>query len=185
MPSTGLYDPALRGMSAEQVYDKIATDRRRMRKLASLRGYGLPDILPRPLAHEPARGVDLDELSSTAAACVTASGITGHADACCCPPGYPRRSVPCRFLLLSRLHAISIWCPAFLHVPVLAWFPFNGERWPRLFIGGSHAYPATVGTRDLRPPERCACLLPGSARYVLDHSHEPAGGPCRSHRGRP
>jgi predicted metal-dependent peptidase len=61
LPGGALYDPALRGMSAEQVYDKIAADRRRLRKLATLRGYGLPDVLPGPLEHDPARGVDLDE----------------------------------------------------------------------------------------------------------------------------
>jgi predicted metal-dependent peptidase len=61
LPSTALYDPALRGMSAEQVYDKIAADRRRLRKLATMRGYELPDILPQPLERDAVRGVDLDE----------------------------------------------------------------------------------------------------------------------------
>jgi predicted metal-dependent peptidase len=61
IPSTALYDPELRGMSAEQVYDKIAAERRRLRKLATMRGYELPDILPQPLDRDGCCGVDLDE----------------------------------------------------------------------------------------------------------------------------
>jgi predicted metal-dependent peptidase len=62
LPATVLYDPALKGKSAEEVYDEIAAGRRRMRKLATLRGYGACDILPGRLAgDDPAYGVDLDE----------------------------------------------------------------------------------------------------------------------------
>jgi predicted metal-dependent peptidase len=46
LPQFGvLYDPELKGMSAEAIYDLIATDMRRYRKLATLRGYGLGDML--------------------------------------------------------------------------------------------------------------------------------------------
>jgi len=46
LPSFGvLYDPELKGLSAEDIYDRIATDARRYRKLATLRGYGLGDML--------------------------------------------------------------------------------------------------------------------------------------------
>ncbi|HYH95642.1 DUF2201 family putative metallopeptidase [Hyalangium sp.] len=46
LPKFGvLYDPELKGMSAEAVYDLIVTDMRRYRKLATLRGYGLGDML--------------------------------------------------------------------------------------------------------------------------------------------
>jgi predicted metal-dependent peptidase len=46
LPKFGvLYDPDLKGMSAEQIYDLIVTDMRRYRKLATLRGYGLGDML--------------------------------------------------------------------------------------------------------------------------------------------
>ncbi len=46
LPSFGaLHDPALKGMSAEGVYDLIVTDLRRYRKLATLRGVGLGDML--------------------------------------------------------------------------------------------------------------------------------------------
>jgi predicted metal-dependent peptidase len=62
LPAAVLYDPALKGKSAEEVYDQIAAGRRRARKLATLRGYGAPDILPGRLGGaDPAGGVDLDE----------------------------------------------------------------------------------------------------------------------------
>jgi predicted metal-dependent peptidase len=63
MPDGLLYDPDLRGMSSEEVYDRIARDLRRYRKLTTLRGRGLchaPGIgLPGRVA--PGGAVDLDE----------------------------------------------------------------------------------------------------------------------------
>jgi predicted metal-dependent peptidase len=63
LPDGALYDRGLRGLSAEQVYDRIAADWRRYRKLATLRGVGLVDVLPGrlPGLGEPVAGVDLDE----------------------------------------------------------------------------------------------------------------------------
>lgn len=61
-PEGVLYDPALAGLSAETVYDLIASDLRRLRKLRTLRGQGVGDILGEPLPHAGSRdGVDLDE----------------------------------------------------------------------------------------------------------------------------
>ncbi|MET8866745.1 hypothetical protein ABZW11_27710 [Nonomuraea sp. NPDC004580] len=48
MPEGLLFDQSLTGMSAEAVYDRIATDLRRLRKLGTLRGRGLGDMLDRP-----------------------------------------------------------------------------------------------------------------------------------------
>jgi predicted metal-dependent peptidase len=64
LPKIGaLLDPELKGMSAEAVYDRIVTDLRRHRKLATLRGVGLGDMLEgRPGAWDRAEGVTLDEL---------------------------------------------------------------------------------------------------------------------------
>jgi predicted metal-dependent peptidase len=46
LPKVGaLYDPECKGLSAEAVYDRVVTDLRRNRKLATLRGYGLSDLL--------------------------------------------------------------------------------------------------------------------------------------------
>jgi hypothetical protein len=63
LPDGSLHDRQLRGPSAEQVYDRIAADWRRYRKLATLRGVGLVDVLPGrlPGLAEPTAGVDLDE----------------------------------------------------------------------------------------------------------------------------
>ncbi|GGZ04906.1 vWA domain-containing protein [Streptomyces poonensis] len=58
-PDGLLYDPELAGLSAEEVYDRIATDLRRMRRLSTLRGKGVGDILGGPLG-SPRDHVDLD-----------------------------------------------------------------------------------------------------------------------------
>ncbi|MCX5424904.1 hypothetical protein [Streptomyces sp. NBC_00078] len=60
MPEGLLYDPALAGLSSEEVYDRLAGDLRRMRRLATLRGKGLGDVLGAPLG-PPGDYVDLDE----------------------------------------------------------------------------------------------------------------------------
>jgi len=76
-PDSVLYDRALRGMSAEEVYDRIAADWRRYRKLATLRGIALGDVLPGRLtgAGEALGGVDLDEFYRRS----LADGIGYHA----------------------------------------------------------------------------------------------------------
>jgi predicted metal-dependent peptidase len=63
MPKMGLlYDPALKGESAEGIYDRMVTDMRRYRRLATLRGVGVSDILEgsRPDWWQVGAGVDLD-----------------------------------------------------------------------------------------------------------------------------
>jgi predicted metal-dependent peptidase len=45
-PEGVLYDDQLNGLNAEAVYDRIVTDMRTYRKLATLRGIGLGDMLP-------------------------------------------------------------------------------------------------------------------------------------------
>ncbi|MGP4092728.1 vWA domain-containing protein, partial [Streptomyces sp. KR55] len=60
MPEGLLHDPGLKGLSAEEVYDRIAGDLRRMRRLPTLRGKGVGDILGGPLG-SPRDYVDLDE----------------------------------------------------------------------------------------------------------------------------
>ncbi|WP_449349228.1 vWA domain-containing protein [Streptomyces shaanxiensis] len=60
MPEGLLHDPGLTGLSSEEVYDRIAGDLRRMRRLATLRGKGAGDILGGPLG-PPRDYVDLDE----------------------------------------------------------------------------------------------------------------------------
>lgn len=62
LPEGLLLDPHLAGLSAEEVYERIARDLRRMRKVATLRGAGLGDLLGEPLPWPGSRGggVDLD-----------------------------------------------------------------------------------------------------------------------------
>ncbi|MFC7257908.1 vWA domain-containing protein [Streptomyces lutosisoli] len=60
MPEGLLHDPELKDLSAEEVYDRIAGDLRRMRRLSTLRGKGAGDILGGPLG-SPRDYVDLDE----------------------------------------------------------------------------------------------------------------------------
>ncbi|MEV0898524.1 hypothetical protein [Actinoplanes sp. NPDC049802] len=63
LPDGALHDPGFAGASAEAVYDRIAGDLRRMRRLGTLRGPGAGDMLgePLPWAGRRAGGVDLDE----------------------------------------------------------------------------------------------------------------------------
>ncbi|HYU36063.1 MAG TPA: VWA-like domain-containing protein [Thermoanaerobaculia bacterium] len=58
-----LQDAELKGLSAEAVYDRIVTDLRKYRKLATLRGTGLGDILPGHTRRwwETGEGVALDQ----------------------------------------------------------------------------------------------------------------------------
>ncbi|MFF4082012.1 hypothetical protein ACFYZN_21770 [Streptomyces sp. NPDC001777] len=61
MPEGLLHDPELKGLSTEEVYDRIVTDTRRMRRLATLRGKGVGDILGESLDGLRHDWVDLDE----------------------------------------------------------------------------------------------------------------------------
>jgi predicted metal-dependent peptidase len=67
MPSFGgLHDPELRGLSAEAIYDRIVCDIRKYRKLATIRGFGLCDILDP--SEVRGRIVDADEFCRRALA---------------------------------------------------------------------------------------------------------------------
>ncbi len=55
-----LYDPELKGSSAEEVYDRITGDLRRLRKLSTLRGRGRGDILEGRPTWWHGSGCDLD-----------------------------------------------------------------------------------------------------------------------------
>ena len=75
MPEGCLFDPQLKGLSAEAVYDRIAADMRAIRKLATLRGAGLGDILGgEPEWWKRGGGVALDEFYRRA----LGNGLTYH-----------------------------------------------------------------------------------------------------------
>lgn len=63
----GLYDPELKGLSAEAVYDLVVRNIRLYRKLATLRGYGLSDMLGEPEGIGPPSS-DLDDFCRRALA---------------------------------------------------------------------------------------------------------------------
>ena len=71
-PEGSLYDIQFNGMSAEAVYDRIVNDMRMYRKLATLRGIGLGDIIPGELS--PCQDVDLDDFYRRA----LAQGLSYH-----------------------------------------------------------------------------------------------------------
>lgn len=71
-PSGALYDEQLKDMNAEAIYDLIVTDMRTYRKLATLRGVGLGDILPGERG--PSADVDLDAFYRRA----LAQGLSYH-----------------------------------------------------------------------------------------------------------
>ncbi|RKT17364.1 putative metal-dependent peptidase [Streptomyces sp. 1114.5] len=61
MPEGLLHDPRLKGLSTEEVYDRIVGDQRRIRRLATMAGKNRPDILGEPLDRGPRDYVDLDD----------------------------------------------------------------------------------------------------------------------------
>ena len=71
-PDGLLYDDQFRGLNAEAIYDRIVTDIRTYRKLATLRGVGLGDILPGE--RKPSADVDLDAFYRRA----LAQGLSCH-----------------------------------------------------------------------------------------------------------
>ncbi len=71
-PDGLLYDEQFKGMNAEAIYDRIVTDMRTYRKLATLRGVGLGDILPGQ--HSSYTDVDLDAFYRRA----LAQGLSYH-----------------------------------------------------------------------------------------------------------
>lgn len=73
-PEGVLYDEQFKGLNAEAVYDRIATDLRIYRKLATLRGAGLGDILPGEL--RPGGDMDLDAFYRRA----LSQGLSYHQD---------------------------------------------------------------------------------------------------------
>ena len=62
LPKIGaLYDPDLKGLSAEAIYDRIVTDVRTYKKLATLRGIGLGDMMGDSDWQANSDGVNLDD----------------------------------------------------------------------------------------------------------------------------
>ena len=58
-PDGSLFDEQFKGLNAESIYDRIVTDMRTYRKLATMRGVGLGDIIGD--SHKQSADVDLDD----------------------------------------------------------------------------------------------------------------------------
>jgi len=77
LPTFGsLLDPELKGLSADAIYDRLAVDLRRHRKLATLGGFGECDMLARPDWWSRADAATLDDFYRRA----LAQGLTYHGE---------------------------------------------------------------------------------------------------------
>ena len=66
MPTEGLlYDPELKGLSAESIYDRILSDIRKYEKLGTFRGYHKGDIIG-TASRKDANGISLDDFCRNA-----------------------------------------------------------------------------------------------------------------------
>lgn len=93
LPKLGvLYDPELKGESAEGVYDWVVTEMRRYRKLATLRGVGLGDMLEPRMPEWWTLGNGIDLNPSTGGASARGWRTTRRASAASCRRGSWRRS---------------------------------------------------------------------------------------------
>lgn len=126
VPAGSLHDPQLAGHSAEEVYDRIAREARRYRKLATLRGRAGGDVLgdALPRVGDPIVGVDLDGLLRRSL--LAGLDCTSPGNAAPCRPPWCRRSAPadgpiliitdgwCDTLRVRREHAYLILAGAYL-----------------------------------------------------------------------
>ncbi len=154
-----LLDPELKGLSAEAIYDRIVGDLRRFRKISTLRGVGVGDILPgrNPRWWQVGEGVALDELYRN---CLT-QGLLWHRDQC-------RGLLPAG--LIEEIEALA--------QPVIPWdvqlAQWFDHRFPPKEKRRTYARPSRrqMATPDL-PRPRLAPLDDGSIRtfaVVLDTS---------------
>jgi predicted metal-dependent peptidase len=160
LPRLGvLLDPELRGMSAEAIYDRIVTDLRRHRKLATLRGVGLGDMLEgRPGAWAGAEGVTLDELYRNA----LSQGLHAHAES-------GRGLLPAG--LVDEIRALHM-PPIPWEVELARWFDERFaplERY-RTFARPSRRQASTPGIPRPRWAVRPESLAPRTFGVVLDTS---------------
>jgi predicted metal-dependent peptidase len=117
LPSGLLYDPQLKGLSAEAIYDRITTDLRRHRKLMTLRGAQgkgdcAGDLLGPDVGVTPTDGTDLDEFYRRA----LSSGLSFHRSS-------GRGLIPAG--LVEEIEALDM--------PVLAW-DAQLARWFEEFV---------------------------------------------------
>jgi predicted metal-dependent peptidase len=123
----GLYDPTLAGESAEALYNRMAADMRKYRKLMTMRGVGASDILERrgPEWWGTGDGVSLDDFYRSA----LAQGLTYH-------EAQGRGFLPAG--LVEEIHALS-QPPIPWDVQLARWFD---RYFPPLELHRSYARPS-------------------------------------------
>ena len=136
-----LHDPTLRGMSAEAVYDRVVNDARRFRKLATLRGTSVGDVLgtPLPLPREAMGGIDLDAFYRRA----LTTGLAHHASS-------RRGLVPAG--LVEEIHVLS-QPPLTWDVELARWFEQH-VRSPEPIRTYARASRRQASTPDIPRPGR-------------------------------
>jgi hypothetical protein len=139
MPAGALYDAELAKESAESAYQRIVTDLRRYRRLATMRGVGVSDVLERGQAPwwERGAGVDLDAFYRSA----LAQGLTYH-------EGTGRGYLPAG--LIEEIRALA-QPPIPWDVELARWFD---DHFPPLELARSYARPSRrqAATPDIPRP---------------------------------
>lgn len=159
-PAVGmLHDPSLRGLSAEAVYDHIVVNLRRYRKLATLRGVGVGDMIARRPAEWWLSGPGAD-LDATYRECLS-RGLMQHQE-------HQRGFLPAG--LIEEIQALG-QPPIPWDVELARWFD---ERFPPLERRRTYARPSRrqASTPDI-PRPRYAPLDENELRtfaVVLDTS---------------
>jgi hypothetical protein len=161
-PDGLLYDPQLAGMSAEAVYDQIARDIRRLRKLATLRGTGLSATCSVSPCRAPAhRRAGSTWTTSTGVPCWPATTTTSvTAGGICQPDSSPRsgcwNSRRCRGTPSSPAGSTSTYPPRSAPAPTLA-RPADRPARPtfRARAGGgpTNPYPDAPSVSSWTPPD--------------------------------
>lgn len=68
MPEEVLYDEKLKGLSAEEIYDQMIGDLKKLKRQNTFRGYGKGDIISSAFGSKTKPGMDLDEFYKSALA---------------------------------------------------------------------------------------------------------------------
>ncbi|AIE85503.1 hypothetical protein OP10G_2135 [Fimbriimonas ginsengisoli Gsoil 348] len=153
----GLHDPELKGLNAEAIYDRIVRDIRTYRKLATVRGVGLCDILG-PADGLRGASVDLDDFYRRA----LAQGLSLHQQK-------PRGLLPAG--LVEEIEALSV-PPIPWDVRLAQWFDgyFGPLESRRTYSRASRRQSATPDIPRPRVVEIPESALERTFGVVLDTS---------------
>lgn len=150
MPETGvLYDETLKGMSAEEIYDRLLADIRRYMKEGTFRGYGKGDVIGRADSKSGTEnGVTLDEFYKNA----LMQGLEYHQSVC-------RDYIPAG--LIEEIRALAV-PPIPWDVELAKWFE---QHFALLEPRRTYARPSRRqgSTPDIPRPRYVKTDVPGNA----------------------